>query len=94
MPFSSIILNLIISRTTEKTIVSFESPKKKIVNTPLLLPKASGTNEKIKNSPSGKNLKTEENIQLKSLQPALKKRYGLIFAKIIFSSAPKHKYVQ
>ena len=45
-------------------------------------------------SVSSKNLKKEpeENIQLKSLQPALKKRYGLIFAKILFRSAPKHEY--
>ena len=58
--------------------------EKKIVNTPLLLPKASAINEKSKNSPSSKNLKMEENIQLKPLQPVLKKRYGFIFAKILF----------
>ena len=81
------ILNFIIYRTTEKTIVSVESPsiemEKKIVKTPLLLPKASAIFEKSKNSPSSKNLKTEENIQLTSLQPALKKKYGFIFAKIL-----------
>ena len=57
---------------------------------PPLPPKASVVNEKGKNSPSNKNLKKdlEENIQLKPLQPALKKRYGLIFAKNLFSSAP------
>ena len=82
MPCPSIILNFIIYRTTEKTIVSVESPsmEKKIVNTPLLLPKASAINEKSKNSPSSKNLKMEENIQLKPLQPVLKRRYGFIFA--------------
>ena len=70
----------------EKTIVSVESPsiemKKKIVNTPLLLTKVSAINEKRKNAPSSTNLKTEENIQLKSLLPSLKKRYGLIFPKV------------
>ena len=81
------ILNLIISRTTEKSIVSFGSPsidmEKKIVNTPLLLPKESATNEKIKKLPFSKNLKMEESIQLKPMQPVLKKRYGFIFAKFI-----------
>ena len=62
--------------------------EKKIVNTPILPTKASATNEKSKNSPSSKNFKMEENIQLKPLQPALKKRYGFIFAKILFISAP------
>ena len=62
--------------------------EKKIVNTPLLPTKASAINEKSKNSPSSKNFKMEENIQLKPLQPALKKRYGFIFAKILFISAP------
>ena len=87
----SIILNFIIYRTTGKTIVSVESPsiemEKKIVNTPLLPTKASAINEKSKNSPSNKNLKMEENIQLKPLQPALNKKYDFIFAKILFSSA-------
>ena len=61
---------------------------------PPLPPKASVINEKTKSSPSSKNLKKkpEENIQLKPLQPALKKRYGLIFAKILFRSATKHEY--
>ena len=61
---------------------------------PPLPPKASVINEKTKSSPSSKNLKKkpEENIQLKPLQPALKKRYGLIFSKILFRSAPKHEY--
>ena len=61
---------------------------------PPLPTKASVINEKSKSSPSSKNLKKkpEENIQLKPLQPALKKRYGLIFAKILFRSAPKHEY--
>ena len=61
---------------------------------PPLPPKASGTNEKSKTIPSSKNLlkELEENIQLKPLQPVLKKRYGLIFAKILLRSAPKHEY--
>ena len=88
------ILNLIISRTTEKSIVSFGSPsidmEKKIVNTPLLLPKESETNEKIKKLPFSKNLKMEESIQLKPLLPVLKKRYGFNFAKIQFTSTSKH----
>ena len=57
--------------------------EKKIVKTPLLLPKAPFIFEKSKTSPSSKNLKTEENIQLTSLQPTLKKGYGFIFAKIL-----------
>ena len=84
------ILNLIISRTTEKSIVSFGSPsiemEEKIVNTPLLLPKESDTNEKIKKLPFSKNLKIEESIQLKPLLPVLKKRYGFNFSKILFTS--------
>ena len=89
-------MKLIISRTTEKNIVSFESPSREIEkkNAPPLPPKASVIDEKSKSSPSSKNLKKEpeENIQLKPLQPALKKRYGLIFAKILLRSAPKHEY--
>ena len=84
---------MIISRTTEKNIVSFESPSKEIEkkNAPPLPPKASVINEKSKSSPSSKNLKKEleENIQLKPLQPVL--RYGLIFAKNLFKSTPKPK---
>ena len=52
---------------------------------PPLPPKASGNNES-KNLP---NLMTEleENIRPKPLQPVVKKRYSLTFAKILFSSA-------
>ena len=48
-------------------------------------------NEKSKSSPSSKKLikGLEENIQL---QPALKKRYGFIFAKTQFSSEPQLDY--
>ena len=51
---------------------------------PPLPPKVSGNNEKSKNLP---NLMTEleENIRPKSLQPVVKKRYSLIFAKILFT---------
>ena len=89
-------MKLIISRSTEKNIVSFESPSKEMEKKipPPLPPKASVIDEKSKRSPSSKNLKkeSEENIQLKPLQSALKKRYGLIFAKILLRSAPKHEY--
>ena len=91
MPFCSIILNLILCRTTEKTIVSLESPSKEILNTPLLS-KLSETNEKIKKLPFSKNLKMEESIQLKPLLPVLKKRYVFNFAKIIFILTSKHEY--
>ena len=55
---------------------------------PPLPPKASAINEKSKSSPSSsKNMMTEleENIRPKPLQPVVKKRYSLIFAKILFT---------
>ena len=54
---------------------------------PPLPPKASGNNESKSLPSSNKNLMTEleENIRPKSLQPVVKKRYSLIFAKILFS---------
>ena len=67
--------------------------EKKIVNTPLLLPKASAINEKSKKLPFSKNLKIEESIQLKPLLPVLKKRYDFNFAKILFTSSSKHEYI-
>ena len=67
--------------------------EEKIVNTPLLLPKESATNEKIEKLPFSKNLKIEESIQLKPLLPVLKKRYCFNFAKIIFTSKSKHEYI-
>ena len=89
-------MKLIISRTTEKNIVSFESPSKEMEKkiAPPLPPKASVINEKSKSSPSSKNLKKEleESIQLKPLQPVLKKRYVLIFAKNLSRSVPKYEY--
>ena len=55
-----------------------------------LPPKVSANNERSKSSLPSKNLVTEleENIRLKPLQPVLKKRYVLSFAKILFCSAP------
>ena len=61
--------------------------EEKIVNTPLLLPKESATNEKIKKLPFSKNLKIEESIQLKPLLPVLKKRYGFNCSKILFTAS-------